>query len=367
MGKEVLHPGQLHDVLHDDFLVAGDVGVAHMERFSIRRNEKAFVVQALHALYAPELGLLAQGGVVFCVGRNAVGHAPQHIRRAEGDKAQYKPAQVGQLQQEALPLVAVHHAPGQIDGLPGANVRVLRHDKGHQEVGIVLDEAADDRQAPQRFIDRFQQQRQRRPGPALDQLDVEQVHRGHHVIAARLQRTPAQHRLVHVAQEHPHRQINGQPEEHHEHQKYILGVERGMHRRADHGDQIAGADVVHHRGQHAPLPSEHGPGAGGLLQQLDALRSLQFAGLDVVLDHIVDDPPPHAAVAADALEGYLDLATSQNLIPGLGIGQHVVEFGPYEYGQGAKQGQQHIVALYGTPCPQPNMLQINHRIVSLNA
>ena len=71
--------------------------------------------------------------------------------------------------------MTVHHSSGQIGGLARLDIRIFRSDIRHQEIGVTLDNAADDRKGPQDIKDLCQEQCHSRAFPAFRCLKVEEM------------------------------------------------------------------------------------------------------------------------------------------------------------------------------------------------
>ena len=157
---------------------------------------------------ALRLDLRAHGGVKLAPRGAQVCAGIKQAAQAERRKAQKVPRHEGKLQQEALPLVAVHHLSGQRDRVPALHGRVLRQNEAAEIIRKRLDCAADDRQPPKPPLDGHAQQRQRRAPPAARAVQIERAIRRHFLVDAHLHKQAAQDHDERVGNQHPIRHRN---------------------------------------------------------------------------------------------------------------------------------------------------------------
>ena len=87
--------------------------------------------------------------VIFDEKRRVIAVGIEDAAQAEREQIEQPPAKERQVGHETLPLVTLHHAPGQADGLPCPDIRIFGDDVEHHTVGIRFDERADDGERPQ--------------------------------------------------------------------------------------------------------------------------------------------------------------------------------------------------------------------------
>ncbi len=86
--------------------------------------------------------------VVFSHHGHLVGRREENIGNPHGEDSQQLPSQKGQLKNKALPFVPLHHLSGEGDGLHRPHGRIFGQNARHQIIGIMLDDAPRDGQAP---------------------------------------------------------------------------------------------------------------------------------------------------------------------------------------------------------------------------
>ena len=80
--------------------------------------------------------LAAHGGVKFRVGRLHV-RFQKEAADAEGEHAEQQPAKEGQLEDEEVPLLALHHLLAQFHSAGGGHIGVFGQQVGHQRIAIL--------------------------------------------------------------------------------------------------------------------------------------------------------------------------------------------------------------------------------------
>ena len=113
------------------------------------------------------------------------------------------PRHKGKLHQKALPLVAVHHLSGERNRVFTLHRRVFRQNEAAKIIRKRLDHAADNRQPPQRQLNRRAQLRQRRAPPTVRAVQIERAIRRHFLIDAHLHEQTAQNDGERVRDQHP--------------------------------------------------------------------------------------------------------------------------------------------------------------------
>lgn len=113
------------------------------------------------------------------------------------------PRHKGKLHQKALPLVAVHHLSGERNRVFTLHRRVFRQNEAAKIIRKRLDHAADNRQPPQRQLNRRAQLRQRRAPPTVRAVQIERAIRRHFLIDTHLHEQTAQNDGERVRDQHP--------------------------------------------------------------------------------------------------------------------------------------------------------------------
>ena len=119
------------------------------DRFRIRLGIQALIAKQIGAI---EIGLFRQSPhihVVFGEERRIVPIGIEDAAQTESDRIKQEPSDECQVGHEAFPLVPLHHAPRQVDGVQCADIRVLGDDVGNHTIGIALDESSDYGERPE--------------------------------------------------------------------------------------------------------------------------------------------------------------------------------------------------------------------------
>ena len=233
------------------------VRIFGFQRIFIRVREQIPVVQKPGALHPVPDAQAAQSGIILCHHGRLVGGGEQDVGDAKRQDAQQIPPQEGQLQHEAFPFMAVHEPSGQGDRIQGLHGRVLRQEIGHQVVGIGLDHAADQGQAPEEQEEARDEVRHGHMAPFLHPQQEPDPLSRHLLIAAPLQEHPYDHRPAHAYHEYLEQAQQGQRPQQQDDYSRLVRPHQGAQAHQQ-GHQIGpGGQLVHHRGEHTPAPAEY--------------------------------------------------------------------------------------------------------------
>ena len=188
----------------------GNITIRGMQCLSGGLAVQVFVAEQLASLQSRILGQSAHMHVIFDEKRRVIAVGIEDAAQAEREQIEQPPAKERQVGHETLPLVTLHHAPGQADGLPCPDIRIFGDDVGHHTVGIRFDERADDGERPQEQEHVLEQHHLRHRQPFARGDRVEETAHGKFVVGPPLKQHAHHDHPVCLLDEQPYEKVNGQ-------------------------------------------------------------------------------------------------------------------------------------------------------------